>query len=108
MLTWGDPFTSLYTRHEQQELAKRLDRVERNWHSSQNAGPSRKPSATRARVATATAKARRFERGLRDGAPFGRIVIPKIDVRMVVVEGTSTSDLRKGPGHYDAESGQAT
>jgi sortase A len=108
MLAWGDPFTSLYTRHEQQELAKRLERVERNWRSSRDAGRSRTLSAARARGASTTSKARRFERGLRDGAPFGRIVIPRIHLRMVVVEGTSAGDLRRGPGHYDAESGQAT
>ena len=41
-------------------------------------------------------------------APIGRIVIPRIHLEMVVVEGTSTSDLEKGPGHYDAETGVDT
>src|SRR5439155_18469540 len=30
---WGDPFTSLYTRHEQQALARRLDEIDRHWRA---------------------------------------------------------------------------
>ena len=35
-----------------------------------------------------------------EGEPVAIIRIPKIGVDKVVVEGTSTADLRKGPGHY--------
>jgi sortase A len=36
-----------------------------------------------------------------DGAPVGVLSIPKIGVdRVVIVQGTSTSDLQQGPGHY--------
>jgi sortase A len=35
-----------------------------------------------------------------EGAPIGDIRIPSIGVNQVVVEGTNTPDLRKGPGHY--------
>jgi sortase A len=35
-----------------------------------------------------------------EGDPVGDITIPVIGVNQVVVEGTSTADLRKGPGHY--------
>jgi sortase A len=35
-----------------------------------------------------------------EGAPIGDIRIPSIGVNQVVVEGTDTPDLRKGPGHY--------
>lgn len=35
-----------------------------------------------------------------DGKAFGWITIPRIGLHAVVVEGTSTSDLEKGPGHY--------
>ncbi|MGH6886946.1 MAG: class E sortase, partial [Geminicoccales bacterium] len=36
----------------------------------------------------------------RRGHAVGRIRIPAIDVDKVVVEGTDTASLRKGPGHY--------
>jgi sortase A len=35
-----------------------------------------------------------------DGQPVGLLQIPKIGVDKVIVEGTNTTDLRQGPGHY--------
>jgi LPXTG-site transpeptidase (sortase) family protein len=35
-----------------------------------------------------------------EGAPLAYIIIPKINLDMVVVQGTSETDLRLGPGHY--------
>jgi sortase A len=35
-----------------------------------------------------------------DGQPDGLLQIPKIGLDKVIVEGTSTTDLRQGPGHY--------
>jgi sortase A len=35
-----------------------------------------------------------------EGSPIGEIRIPEIGLSQVVVEGTNTDDLRKGPGHY--------
>jgi sortase A len=35
-----------------------------------------------------------------EGEPVGNIRIPAIGINQVVVEGTNTPDLRKGPGHY--------
>lgn len=35
-----------------------------------------------------------------DGEPTARIVIPRIGVDKIVVEGVSLPDLKKGPGHY--------
>lgn len=34
------------------------------------------------------------------GAPLGRLIIPKIDVEVVMVQGTGRDDLREGPGHW--------
>jgi sortase A len=39
-----------------------------------------------------------------EGQPVGDIRIPVIGVDQVVVEGTNTPDLRKGPGHYTGTS----
>jgi sortase A len=35
-----------------------------------------------------------------EGQPVGDLRIPKIGVNQIMVEGTNTQDLRKGPGHY--------
>ncbi len=53
-------------------------------------------------------EAKAYRATLKDGEPIGRIEIPRIGLNMVVVEGTDTSDLEKGPGHYDAASGRST
>lgn len=34
-------------------------------------------------------------------APLGRIVIPSIGVDVIMLEGTSKSDLKEGPGHWE-------
>jgi sortase A len=34
------------------------------------------------------------------GDAIGILIIPRIDLNMVVVEGTDTESLKKGPGHY--------
>ena len=34
------------------------------------------------------------------GVPIGRVIIPKIGVDTVLVEGTGRADLREGPGHW--------
>ena len=106
-LEWGDPFTSLYTSHAQHSLARQLDRTDATWRQA-----DRRESAARAAkrdvASLVRARALRFGRHLRDGSPIGRIRIPHIHVDMVVVQGTSTSDLEKGPGHYDAATGVNT
>src|SRR4051794_35967753 len=112
---WGDPVTSLYTRYEQHRLTARLGQVDRHWDHVQ---PSRAlvvqttptSAAERRRQMAARIKARAiaFRNSLHDGDPIGRIVVPSLHLRMVVVQGTTEADLQKAPGHYDAASGQNT
>jgi sortase A len=44
--------------------------------------------------------ARREQRQIPTGAAIGRIVIHKIGASFDIVQGTDTSSLEKGPGHY--------
>jgi len=44
--------------------------------------------------------ARREQRQARTGQAIGRIVIPRIGVSFLVVQGTDGLSLEKGPGHY--------
>ena len=46
--------------------------------------------------------ARREQRQVSTGAAIGRITISKIGATFDVVQGTDTSSLEKGPGHYPA------
>lgn len=83
-VTWGDPFTSLYTAHAQRALAQELRADDRRWGRARD---------------TAVA-ARAFRSSLRDGATIGRLVVPRLHLSIVVVQGTDAADLRRGPGHY--------
>jgi sortase A len=109
-LAWGDPLTSLYTRHEQQALSRRLDVLDRHWGGMPRLVVAATPHVSaRARAAALLrGRAVAFRSTLDEGAPIGRIVVRRLGLRMVVVQGTSRSDLEKGPGHYDAASGQNT
>ena len=41
---------------------------------------------------------------MKEREAIGRIEIPRIDLDIVVVQGTDTASLQKGPGHYKATS----
>ena len=103
----GDPITSLYTRFEQHALASRLATAEHGWHPAPRLRAS-EAGRLISRPSSSMRDARLFARSLHDGDPIGWIVIPRLDLKMVVVEGTTHNDLMTGPGHYDAQSGQAT
>jgi sortase A len=100
---WGDPITSLYTGHEQRALSRQLDSLSDEWAQF----PAARLDVADG-VALLRARAAAFGRSLRDGEALGRIVVPRLHLDMVFVQGTSESDLRRGPGHYDAASGRAT
>jgi sortase A len=90
-LAWGDPITALQTSQAQAALRSELRRAE----TAQ--APARTPASARRRAAALSA-------GLRQGDAFGRIVVPRLGLRMVIVEGTRAGDLARGPGHYPATS----
>jgi sortase A len=101
---WGDPFTSLYTRQEQGALSSKLSATEDRWAAPER--PRVKPKRSKAAILRSRAGAYRDTLG--EGEALGRIAIPRLGLRMVVVEGTSKADLEKGPGHYDSASGRNT
>jgi sortase A len=96
-LVWQEPFSALYAKLRQDHLSGALQKEER-------ATPT--PLEQRALVGLSNERARiaflagDLRRGAGDGSPVARIVIPRIGVSFVVVNGTSTSDLESGPGIY--------
>ena len=96
-LTWQEPGSALYAHLEQRKLDSRLDDLETN----------RPRPVERRAIATLKSPSRRLafaarslDRRARDGEPVGRIRMPSIDLSSIVVAGTSTGSLRKGPGHF--------
>lgn len=78
-LVWGEPVTAVKASHAQAELRTELAQRE-------------------GRRDTRSAAA--YRRGLRPGDALGRIVVPRLGLDSVLVEGTSSSELARGPGHY--------
>jgi sortase A len=91
---WNDPFTSLYTRWQQSKLADQYETLAATYVAPRI--PPRTPPASAA--ATVRKEARRFRADSDTGAAIGRIVVPRLQLNMVLLNGTDTATLRKGPG----------
>jgi sortase A len=91
---WEDPFTSLYTRYEQRELSASYDRLESAYRPPP-APPRASLAAERRLIAV---EARRYRARTRSGDAIGRLTIPRLDLTMVLVDGTDADTLKKGPG----------
>jgi len=89
---WQDPFTALYTHWEQGKLAKQLAREERSYT------PPAVHSSLAAERRSIALDAARFRQAARPGQAIGRIVIGRIGLKMVLVDGTDEGSLEKGPG----------
>lgn len=98
-LAWQEPVSALLARIEQNKLSGQLDKIEA-------APPTRVQRRVLAALATQQRRiaflAREARRTAQTGDPIGRIAIPKIGADFVVVQGTDSASLRKGPGHYPA------
>lgn len=94
---WQDPFSALYARLTQDRLGGDLGRLERLPPTPQL---SRQLRAVRTEPARISLLARTLRRTARPGAAVGRIAIPSIGARFVLVNGTDTDTLKKGPGIY--------
>jgi sortase A len=93
---WNDPVTSLYTRWQQGRLAGELEDISRTEHARPL--PTITSPADAARLVGRDAGA--FRRRATEGSPIGRLAIPELGVGMVVVDGTTTGTLKKGPGRH--------
>ena len=96
---WQDPFTALYTTWQQHELRGQLNRV----ISDQPSLP--RPASHESRQARLAAerkwiakRAAAFQRDSHEGQAIGRIIIPRIGLNIIVVDGTDESSLMRGPG----------
>jgi sortase A len=90
---WQDPVTALYTHWQQHKLAQSIDR---QFAEYRPAHLDRTDLAAERR--TIAADAARFRRDATRGQAIGRIVIGRLGLRMVVVNGTDEASLRRGPG----------
>jgi len=99
--SWQDPFTYLLTEREQRALSsryeERLAAFDPPAARSRPAAPARSLNSVRADLA---AVASAYRRSSKEGDAIARMKVPRIGVDRVVVEGTETDTLKKGPGRY--------
>ncbi|MGZ4430937.1 MAG: class E sortase [Gaiellales bacterium] len=93
---WGDPITWLWAHYEQRGLSTELNRETQVFEHR-----TAPPPDNRAALAQVRRDAHTFASSLQNSHAFGRLVIGRIGLSVVVVQGTDwSSDLSKGPGHY--------
>jgi len=93
---WQDPFTAIYTHYEQAKLTRSLDREISTFRVRHRRAETTVVRERRLVAAAAAAERRQ----VKDGQALGRIIVPRMGLNMVVVNGTDEESLKKGPGHY--------
>jgi sortase A len=92
---WG---TGIAESHSQDSLRRQL--AGQLQHGRPVPPPAQTASDSGATPSTSTATAAPPTEAPPDGSPEGQVKIPKLGVDQVFVEGTTSADLRRGPGHY--------
>lgn len=88
---WGDPVTATYTRWQQRSLSAEYERLAPVYRL-----PSTRPAGRPAQDLRRAA--RRMREQVLPGQPIGRIRVDRLGLDMVVVNGTDSDTLKKGPG----------
>ena len=97
-VTWQEPMSAYLAHRQQGKLSKSLVALDRRPSSPLE---RRALAAIHGQSARIAFLARSLRRSVGGGGALGRIVIPKIGASFVFVDGTTTDDLRKGPGLYE-------
>ena len=92
---WQDPFTGLYTMWQQHRLEGQLNHEFDQYAGRRGPITVRSTSAEARGLALAAARLRRTAR---TGQPIGRIVIPRLGLNMILINGTDEGSLMRGPG----------
>lgn len=93
---WQDPFTGLYTMWQQHRLEGQLNR---EFHAyADRPRPGNVVLSTAAEARGIDSAAARLRRTAGEGQAIGRIVVPRLGLDMILVNGTNESSLARGPG----------
>jgi sortase A len=101
---WKDPFTTAYTAYQQRRLDSSLDRAFEEWRPAAPArGQDPRPGETslpKREPVNVPKEALAYRRSLEEGDAVARLQVPRLDLDVVVVNGTDAATLRKGPGRH--------
>jgi sortase A len=97
-LAYEEPLTSIYASVQQRNAANELDETEASYPSRADQRAVARIRNRKERIATL---AQRFGARAEPGEAIGRLRAPTMgDLDIVVVQGTDTASLQKGPGHF--------
>lgn len=96
-LAWKEPLSTLYGSIQQGRAEDQLAELEDDFPSPADL---QTVSTTRTPVQRIEALAELFSERVKNDEAIGRIRIDGIDLDTVVIEGTDTATLQKGPGRY--------
>jgi len=94
-VAWQEPTSALRAHFAQRSLSAELAHAERLRTLGFGGMTARAQLASRARA---------MRSGVKPGDPIGRITIGRLHANFVMVQGTTSSSLRRGPGHYPGTS----
>jgi sortase A len=94
---WGDPVTGLYTRWEQRKLADQYREIVQQYDSPVVATPEPtiSPAEQRRRLHVA---ATAYRKHAESGQAIGKLHVSRLGLNMVLLNGTQSSTLKRGPG----------
>jgi sortase A len=118
---WRDPVTDLWARYQQHKLVGQLEQTFNEFRGLVPAGaisagpaseappavqpeaPTSDPASERAALAAQVKRAAgRFYARIEPGQALGRIIVPRLGIDPIFVNGTEWGrDLSKGPGRYE-------
>jgi sortase A len=104
-LVWKEPLSTVYGSIQQGKAEDQLDDLESRFPAVDDLRAADSAKSIEDRVGIL---ADRFADEVEAGRGIGRIKIDAIDLDVVVVEGTDTGTLQKGPGHYSPSDDPAT
>src|SRR5215218_7369982 len=96
-LAWEEPISSIYGSLKQDAARDELAQLEGEFPTAADLRRAARAGGSRRE---AMVLAHSLERRLDHGDVIGRILIGELDLDMVVIEGTDTASLQRGPGHY--------
>jgi sortase A len=96
-VAWQEPVSAFLAQRSQDALSGDLNALERSGVTPLEQRTLRALPTDTSRIAFL---ARSLRRRAHPGSAVGRITIPSIGARFVLVDGTGAPDLRKGPGLY--------
>lgn len=96
-LVWQEPLSAAYSSYKQSQAEDQLATLERQFPTAADLAAIQGVSGD---VERARILAGLFKQRVHTGEAIGRIAIDRIGLNIVVIQGTDTASLQKGPGHY--------